>query len=73
MKKRLLIVIILLLIIGIALIAKTKFFKNDFRYAGTLEATKVDLSARLSAVIDRMDVREGDHVKAKQLVVALSC
>lgn len=73
MKKRLLPILLVLVILGIAFVAKQRFFKNDFRYAGTLEATKVDLSARLSAVIHEIDVREGDRVKAKQTLVTLSC
>jgi HlyD family secretion protein len=77
MKKRLIMVFILffilLMIIGLVAGVKYKFFKNDFRYAGTLEATKVDLSARLPAVIDHMNIREGDHVKTKQTLLTLSC
>jgi HlyD family secretion protein len=44
-----------------------------FRYAGTLEATKVDLSARLSAAIDQVRVQEGDRVTEGETVVVLDC
>ena len=46
MKKFLPIIIIL----GVAgFVVKSYVFGETFRYAGTLEATKVDLSARLAA------------------------
>ena len=40
--------------------AATAFFilEKPFRYAGTLEATKVDLSASLGAAIDQVRVRD---------------
>jgi HlyD family secretion protein len=44
-----------------------------FRYAGTLEATKVDLSARLPAAIDQVRVQEGDRVTEGETLVVLSC
>lgn len=46
---------------------------SDFRYAGTLEATKVDLSARLPAAIDQVRVHEGDRVTEGETLVVLSC
>jgi HlyD family secretion protein len=48
-------------------------FKKPFLYAGTLEATKVDLSARLAAAIDEVRVQEGDRVKQGQPLVTLAC
>jgi HlyD family secretion protein len=60
-------------IIVIALIVKFVFFRNTFRFAGTLEATKVDLSSRLSSSIATVDVQEGDHVKVGQVLVTLLC
>lgn len=55
--------------------AATAFFilEKPFRYAGTLEATKVDLSARLGAAIDQVQVREGDRVKEGETLVTLAC
>ena len=47
--------------------------EKPFRYAGTLEATKVDLSARLAAAIDQVRVQEGDRVKQGETLVTLSC
>ncbi len=55
--------------------AATAFFilERPFRYAGTLEATKVDLSARLAAAIDQVRVQEGDRVKAGDTLATLAC
>ncbi len=61
---------------AIALSAATAAFfilEKPFRYAGTLEATKVDLSARLGAAIDEVRVREGDRVKEGETLVTLAC
>lgn len=44
-----------------------------FRYAGTLEATKVDLSARLPAAIDQVRVQEGNRVTEGETLVVLTC
>ncbi|MGA9033966.1 MAG: efflux RND transporter periplasmic adaptor subunit [Sulfuricaulis sp.] len=56
-------------------VAATTFFilEKPFRYAGTLEATKVDLSARLAAAIEQVRVHEGDRVKEGELLVTLAC
>lgn len=53
--------------------AKYNLFKEDFLFAGTLEATKVDLSAQLPSTISEMKVREGDPVSRGQELVTLSC
>jgi HlyD family secretion protein len=45
----------------------------SFRYAGTLEATKVDLSARLPSAIDQVRVQEGDRVKEGETLVTFTC
>jgi len=47
--------------------------KGDFRYAGTVEATDVDLSPRVSSQISTVTVREGDVVKAGQVLIELGC
>lgn len=47
--------------------------KDDFSYAGTLEATLLDLSAQLPSTIAVISFREGDHVTANQELVKLSC
>jgi len=64
-----------LVVVGASLAAywilKDQF--SDFRYAGTLEATKVDLSARLPAAIDQVRVHEGDRVTEGETLIVLSC
>lgn len=63
-----------LLILGaIGLTLKVYLAKNEFLYAGTLEATHVDLSSRLSSIIEKINVREGDYVLENQELVTLSC
>lgn len=70
MKKIILVVIIAALAVGIYL--KTRG-GGDFRYAGTIEATETDLSARVGGVIERYGAREGEPVKKGQVVAALDC
>ncbi|MBI3898155.1 MAG: HlyD family efflux transporter periplasmic adaptor subunit [Gammaproteobacteria bacterium] len=66
-------VVIAVLLIGAAVGMVYWLARAPFRYAGTLEATKVDLSARLAAAIDQFPVREGDAVKRGQTLVTLGC
>jgi len=68
---RLLILVVILAAVAVAV--KMIFFKNTFLYAGTLEATKVDLSAQLASPIARVTVQEGDRLTAGQEAVALAC
>lgn len=67
-----------LLPLGIFLIAlifgiKSCFFSRPFLYAGTLEATKVDLAARLPAAITTVTVHEGDRVTQGQTLITFAC
>jgi len=68
---------IILIGAGVAIVVtiavKLLFFRGEFIYAGTLEATKVDLSARISSTISTIYVQEGDHVSLNQKLVALAC
>jgi len=68
-----LILIILAIIIVAAICLKFVLLREEFLYAGTLEATKVDLSAQVSSSIKAVNVLEGDHVKDDQDLVVLSC
>ena len=70
--KKALIPVVLLIVVGAA-VAAYFALEKPFRYAGTLEATKVDLSARLAAAIDEVRVREGDRVKPGETLAVLSC
>jgi len=72
MKKRMRIVIPAVLLLGAA---AWWFFGRGgaFLYSGTVEATEIDLSARLSAVIDAYGAEEGDAIKVNQTLVRLDC
>jgi len=45
---------------------------REFLYAGTVEATEVDLSARVTGVIDRINAAEGAKVAKGDVLVQLS-
>ncbi len=70
MRKQIIIGIVLLGVLGFVI--KQLFFQPEFRFAGSLEATKVDLSSRLATTVSRVLVREGDTVKEGQLLVILN-
>lgn len=70
MKKKIP-VLIILAVVSIVLIKMRN--GRDFRYAGTIEATETDLSARISGVIEKYGAAEGEPVKKGQLVAALDC
>jgi|SRR5579884_1512245 len=67
------ILIVLIIVAAAAMGFKFYFLRGPFLYAGTLEATKVDLSARLSSAIRAVNVQEGAHVAENQELVLLSC
>lgn len=46
---------------------------KEFLYAGTLDATKVDLSSELPSRIAAINVQEGDHTQTGQKLITLSC
>jgi membrane fusion protein YbhG len=74
MNKRIRTFIVLAILAGAAGFAIKKFyFDTGFLYAGTLEATKVDLSSQLASSIAAVKVQEGDHVTSDQEVVGLTC
>jgi HlyD family secretion protein len=47
--------------------------RRTFRYAGTVEATDVSLSPRISSTISTVTVQEGDVVAPGQVLVELGC
>jgi len=71
MKKKI-IPLVLVAVIGLLVFLKMRN-GGEFRYAGTIEATETDLSARISGVIERYGAREGDPVKKGQVIAALDC
>lgn len=65
---------LLLVPLALAAFAAWKLWaRGDFRYAGTVEATDVDLSPRISSSISTVTVHEGDPVKAGEVLVELGC
>ncbi len=67
------IVVVMAVVILAAIVLKFLILRGEFLYAGTLEATKVDLSARISSAISAVMVQEGDHVTENQDLVTLAC
>ena len=59
--------------IAVAVAVRFAFFNHEFLYAGTLESTTVDLSARIPSAISSVNVHEGDHVTENQELVTLAC
>ena len=70
-NKKPLLAIPLLLVAG--LVAWKVLLRTPFRYAGTVEATDVDLSPRVSSTISTVTVHEGDVVVPGRLLVELGC
>ncbi|MDE2141703.1 MAG: efflux RND transporter periplasmic adaptor subunit [Elusimicrobia bacterium] len=56
-----------------ALVAWRLHSRATFRYAGTVEATDVTLSPRISSTISTVTVQEGDVVTPGQVLVELGC
>src|SRR3954464_6704335 len=73
MNKRvrlILVAVVILVALGFGIKA---VFKQPFRYAGTLEATKVDLSSQLPSTIAEVKKQEGEHVSSQEELVDLTC
>ena len=69
MKK----IIPIALVLALAAVVVWRFARRPgFRYAGTVEATEVDLSPRLASTIAEIPIVEGQDVKAGDLIVRLS-
>jgi HlyD family secretion protein len=66
-------VAIALLSIGLVIAVKLIFFKTPFIYSGTLEATQIDIPARVTSVISKLHIKEGDHVDQGQPLLDLAC
>lgn len=73
MSKAKKIVLLCLILAAILIAIKIWFFSIPFRYSGTLEATKVDISVRLPAAITDVTVWEGDQVHRGEVLVKLAC
>jgi HlyD family secretion protein len=69
MKKKLPLILLVLVVAATALWRVTK--RNEFRYAGTVEATEVDISSRLAAPLLTIVPQEGDPVGRGTVIVEL--
>lgn len=56
-----------------ALLAWRLLSRGEFLYAGTVEATEVDISARVHSVIAEFGAKEGRDVRAGELLLRLAC
>lgn len=72
-KPRRIFLLIPILIVAGIMVWKFVLSTQIFLYAGTLEATKVDLSARVASAISQVRIQEGDKVKAGDTLVTLDC
>jgi HlyD family secretion protein len=66
-------IVFVVVAIAVGIVLRFTVFRETFRYAGTLEATKVDLSSEVPSKIEAVKVYEGDHIKDGQELVDLSC
>lgn len=69
MKKVIGIAVILAVLVGIVIWKITA--ESGFYYSGTIEATEIDISSRLSSIVSSYAVSEGDFVKEGQTLVNL--
>ena len=70
MKKRLPIIVIAIL--AVAGLIYWRLQSNPFTYAGTIEATEVDVSAKIASTIKSVDAAEGQGVTAGQPLATLT-
>lgn len=71
LNKKFLIPVILILVTSVSYLLLKR--NPEFLYAGTIEATKIDISSRVSSVISDFPAREGYSVKKGDLLVQLAC
>lgn len=62
-------------VVGVILISLLvwRLLGNEFVYAGTVEATEVDISSRVSSVIQELAVKESDRVRKGDVLIRLAC
>ena len=73
MKKKVKIIISVTVLLALIIAAKLILFSSKFYYVGTIEATKVDISARVGSIINTIDALEGGAVKKGQVLMTLGC
>lgn len=69
-KKFLIIIPVIIITVVIYLVFGKK---SEFLYVGTIEATKIDISARISSVISSFHAKEGYKVKKGDVLVQMAC
>jgi HlyD family secretion protein len=72
-KKKKTLALSLGLALAAAFVAWKLLSRGEFRYAGTVEATDVSLSPRISSTISTVTVQEGDVVVPGQPLIQLGC
>ncbi len=72
MKKILIWITFAIAILIIVFCFGNKDSKDDFKYSGTLETTKITLSSKVATDIKSFDLEEGDNVQADQDLVHLN-
>ncbi len=70
MKQRLKIIIPLLLAVTALVVWRLKV--NAFVYAGTVEATEVDISAKVASTLKSIEVKEGEVAQEGQLLASFT-
>jgi len=70
MKKFIPVILAAAVAAGVFLKARAE---KNFRYSGTVEATEIDLSSRISGVIESYGAREGEPVSRAQIITTLEC
>lgn len=72
-RKPLVIIVLLIAVIGALFFFWKRLWSSPFQYAGTVEATQIDLPSRLPTVIDSIQVEEGETVSKGQTLATLAC
>lgn len=72
-KKTVVIALVILALVGAGYAIQKSYFRSAFRYAATIEATRIDLPARVSTTVEEVLVQEGASVKKSQVLARLSC
>jgi len=73
MKTKRIGIVVGLVVIAVAFFVVRSFFVVSFKYAGTIEATRVDLPSRMATVVHAIFVQEGEFVKKDQVLAELAC
>jgi HlyD family secretion protein len=73
MKQKNIIIVVVVVLVGVGIYFGKAYFTPAFEYAGTVEATRIDLPSRISTVVKTIEVNEGQQVKKDQVLARLSC